>query len=214
MIVLQAEMRNILGKKVRFLRREGKIPSELYGEGGNKHLCVLSKEARKVYEKAGNNILIELHIEGTNQRTPVLVADFSEDSITREVLSIDFRQISLTEKLTISVPVTLKGEAPAAKEGAVITHVLQDIEVECLPTNIPHEFEVSINDLLHVNDQITVANLRTPKGVEILTPPDSVIVIASEHDEESFETPPTPETVLAEEKKEEQESLGKGQEEK
>ncbi len=177
-IPLKATEREILGKKVARLRRDGFIPAHVYGNKvETEHVSVSALDFKKVYNEAGETGLVDLKI-GAEKVRPVLIRDVQLDPVTDALLHIDFYQVNLSEKVTVSVPVVLIGdEAEIVHTGeAVVIQPLSEVEVEALPDNLPEKIEVDITSLKQIDDAIMVSSLKMPEGVAILTDPEAVIV--------------------------------------
>lgn len=191
-VKLKAEQRRETGKGVaRKLRREGYIPAVIYGR--NRESLPLKVEEVALKNKIGGNAIFDLTIdgdEGTFTET-TMVKDVQRDVIKGDILHVDFQQISLDEKITISVPLSLEGVPAGVREGGVLQQLLREVEVECLPTNIPDYLEVDISEL-GVGDSLAVGQIVAPEGVEIVTPAEEIIasiVVPSEVVEEEVEEP-------------------------
>ena len=177
---LKAQNREILGKKVRALRAVGSMPAELFGHGiKNKHLSVSQKDFSKVYKAAGEHELVNVVVEGESP-IPTLVTNAQRDAISGQFLSADFYAVKMDEKITVNIPISFIGEAPAEKKGLPIIKVLSEVEVETLPGNMPHEFVVDLSSLDDLGKSIHVKDIKIPKGVELLLAPDSVIATVGE----------------------------------
>ena len=181
-IELKVESREAVGKKAaKGVRRGGKIPAILYGEGVKPTpLAVNEKEFHQVtHTKAGSNVLISLKIEGAKaKKDPTcLIKEVQRNPVTDAVFHVDFAAISLTEKIRIKVPLILKdaGEAIGVKEGGVLDVVHHEIEVECLPTEIPERFEVAVKHL-KIGDAIHLKELEIPPGVTPLLSGEEVVI--------------------------------------
>lgn len=186
MTVLNASTREVTGKKVKKLRREGLIPVSVYGkEVKSMALSVSLKEFMTVYSKVGETGLVELKFEGKAQ--PTLVANVQIHPVTRAPLHVEFRAVKLTEKIKAKVPVELVGESPAVVNNiGVLLSTLSEIEVEALPADLPDKVEVDVTSLLEVNQQVTVGELSLPKSVEVLTSKEEIVVkVASAVSEET-----------------------------
>ena len=195
---LTAKNREILGKKVKSLRREGFIPAELFGRGlGNRHLAVSEKEFNKIYGMAGEHTLINVLTEG-GEKLPALITDVSREPISGKLLSIDLHQVKMDEKIQAKVPIEFTGVAPAVKSGFVVVKVLKEIEVEALPASIPPKFEINLSGLEKAGDGIDVKDIKVPNGVEILSALEAAIVTVTEKQKEEVAPPPPAETAAAE----------------
>jgi large subunit ribosomal protein L25 len=168
-VELKVTHRETLGKGyAKRIRKEGRIPAILYGhELPPITLEVDLKSFQKVLKTgAGSNVVLSLKIAGLkkdNEHTAI-IKDIQRDPVHEALTHVDFNAISLTEKIRVSVPVHVKGEAPGVKEGGILEHVHREIEVECLPTEIPEKFDVSV-DQLNIGDSLHVSDLVFPAGV-------------------------------------------------
>jgi large subunit ribosomal protein L25 len=175
--VLKVTKREVFGKKLKALRREGILPGNVYGKDiASTAVQVPTKEFKELYKEVGATGLIEVQIEGEKPR-PVLIHDVHMDHINHVPLHADFYQVNLKEKVKTMVPVTLIGEPQAVvdKLGELL-QTLSEIEVEALPADLPEKFEIDVTKLSAVDEQITIADLVKPQGVEILTEPEQVVV--------------------------------------
>ncbi len=174
---LQVQKREKLGRGVKALRKQGFIPAELYGKGlENIHVSVPMKDFRKVYKEAGENTVVTVLLDG--KKYPVLINDVSFDRITNEFESADLYQIRMDEKLKVGVPLEFFGIAPAVKEkNGLLVKSLQELEVEALPMDLPHDIKVDISGIMEIGQSIYVKDLNVPKGVRVLV--DGGTVVAS-----------------------------------
>lgn len=189
---LHIKPRTVLGKKVKSLRAEGIVPAEIFGKNfPNQHISVSEKDFEKMYKKAGESTMIELVSEDAKNKTSVLISDVIRHPITQRVLAVDFRHVTMDEKIRAKVPVILSGTAPATKNGLMIIHVLKEIEVEALPNNIPHRFEADLSTLEEEGQSIHVSNLAIPKTVKIFVSPETVIATVGKKAREEVAPQPT-----------------------
>ena len=177
---LSVKPREITGKKVSALRREGLVPAELYGHGlKNRHLSVPVKDFGKVYKEAGENTVVTL-VAG-KEKFPVLIYDVQRDFLTGDVAHVDFYQVKMDEKIKAHVPLEFIGEAPAVREkGAVINKAMAEVEVEAFPQDLPHRISVDLALLDDLNKTIYVKDLVLPRGVAVSVDPGTAIVTAAE----------------------------------
>lgn len=173
---LAAQTREQFGREVKQMRAKGLVPAELYGHGiKNEHVAVTLKEFVKLFRKAGESTLVDLMLVG--KKHPVLIHDVQRNPITDEIESIDFYQVRLDQKIRLKVPVNFVGEAPAVKEkGGILVKALSEIEVEALPTDIPHQLDVNLKTLVEIGNSFHVSELKAPTGVRILVDPTFVII--------------------------------------
>lgn len=162
------------------VRRQGLVPANLYGHGMKPiNLQVDAKQlSQALHTKAGENVVINLQVEGVKlKESTCLIKELQHNPITDKIAHVDFTVISLTEKIDVKVPVTVKSaaEAPGVKEGGILDVVHHEIEVECLPTEIPEKIEIDIKTM-KVGDTIHVKDLSLPKGVTAKLDADEVII--------------------------------------
>ncbi len=175
-IVLEAEQRPLATKgQVKTMRQKGRIPGIAYGDkGAPVTLSVDGKRVLSILSTGGRNALIQLKIGGNTH--PALIKEIQRHPITRELRHVDFHRISLKQKIETRVPIHVKGEAPGVKVGGgVLEHIIRDIRVKCLPTEIPTAIDVDISSL-QLNQGIRVKDLHLPAGVDVLIDAESVIV--------------------------------------
>lgn len=176
-IPLKAQERELLGKKVKKLRKAGLVPAHVYGNKvETEHVSVSQLEFLKVFREAGETGLIDLKI-GAEKTRPVLVRGVDADPVSGQPLHIDFYQVNLKEKVTVPVPIVLIGEElELVHTGvAVVIQPLLEVEVEALPTDLPENIEVDMAPLKAIDDVITVSQLQVPQGVTILADADAVV---------------------------------------
>ena len=168
--------RDVIGKKVRALRRQGIIPANIYGHNVESlAVQVPSDELRLLMKRHGRNEIIYVQVDG--QERPTFVRDVQRNPVTDQIVHVDFLQISLTEKVRLEVPVHFSGVAPAVTTfGGIVTHATNQVLVEALPTAVPSVIEVDISDLTEIGQSIHVGDLPEMEGVVFLTDAGSVIV--------------------------------------
>lgn len=171
-ITLKSEKRELFGRKVKRLRKAGKIPANIFGKKiKSEAVSIDNKEFIEVFEKAGETQIIDL------TGKPVLVSNTQVDPISGEYLHIDFRQVDLTEKIEAMVPVEIEGESPAEKQSlGTVVQQIHEIEVEALPTDLPEKIIVDASILVEVDQAIYVKDLKVDKKVEIKTDLESIVV--------------------------------------
>lgn len=175
-VLINAEKRNVVGKQVKALRRQGILPGVIYG----RHIEAFpiqmdAHNAALILDKLTASSLITIDVDG--EKFSVLMRDRQRDVIFGDLLHVDFLVVSLTEKLRATIELKLVGEAPVADNPeVVVTQVLNDIEIEAFPQDLPEVIEVDISKLETVDDEITVADLDLGENIAILTDPDETIV--------------------------------------
>ncbi|MEX0622093.1 MAG: 50S ribosomal protein L25 [Candidatus Woykebacteria bacterium] len=194
------EPRKILGKKVKKLRLEGILPANLFGKAiKSQNLQVAEKDFRKLFKEAGETGVVE--VKTKNDTHPALIHNVQKDPITGKIVHVDFHRVNLKEKIIAHVPIRLEGEAPAEKSGVgLILQTLNELEVESLPGDIPHEISIDISNLSEVGQAIHVKDLKIDRDkVEVKNDPEEVVVTVqtAEMKEEVVEDAPAPEEVEA-----------------
>src|SRR5580765_684086 len=181
--VLEATVRDSRGKnEARRTRAGGKVPAVVYGTtGGGKAeataIAVEPKALRKIlHSESGANTLISLKISGAKGDTRVLVKEYQLDPITHQILHADFHRIAMDRVLQITVPITVKGEAPGVKQqGGILEYVHRSIEVECLPADIPEHVEINIGDLM-MHQGVRVRDIPVNPKWKPVTEADTMLV--------------------------------------
>lgn len=156
---LSASLRAVSGARVRHIRSEGFIPAVLYGKGQDAiSLQLPMKDFERAYREAGESTLVYLNVDDASY--PTIIKDVSRDAITSAPIHADFYKVSLTEKIKAMVPVAFVGESPAVKDlKAIFVRNVNELEVEALPQNLPHEISVDISGLKNFGDQITLSEV-------------------------------------------------------
>lgn len=197
---LSATHRELTGRKVKHLRKEGVLPANVFGKGQtSKNIQLLASDFETVYEEAGGTSLVSLTVNG-DKPISVLIGEVQVDPVSMKHVHVDFRHVNLKEKIIAYVPIELEGEAPAEKSGAMIMQSLDELEVEALPGDLPESVKIDVSGLVEVGDLITVKDLHGKiKGIEIMNEPDTVIVLAQEvkEEEEPQENVPVSEASVA-----------------
>jgi large subunit ribosomal protein L25 len=173
---LAAEHRVVLGKKVAALRRDGKLPAVVYGPGRPSEAIQLEvHEFAHIRKHVGRNALLDLTI-GTSRAVPVLLHGVHEHPVSRLPLHADFFLVTMTEELTIDVPVQLVGESPAVEKlGGTLLHQHEAVHVRALPADLPSFLELDITGLDNFEAALHAGDLRLPRGVTLLTDPGELI---------------------------------------
>jgi large subunit ribosomal protein L25 len=174
---LKADKREVLGRKVKKLRKQNILPANIFGKKTDSlAIQVDAKEFEKVFKEAGETGLIEIVVNGTKK--PVLVHNVQRDPVGDTFLHVDFVQVDLKEKIEAQVPVELMGESPAEKQGlGTVVQYEDEIAVEALPADLPDVFEIDISKLENVDDVIQVGDLKIDKNkVEIKEDEEKILV--------------------------------------
>lgn len=192
-ISLVAQLRKETGKKgAKNLRASGLVPAVVYKEGKDAVSVQLKdKELEKaLHTSAGENVLINLKIADETKTAPktVIIKEVQHHPLSGKIIHVDFNQISLTKTMTFNVPILAKGESIGVKQdGGIMFYVMRELQIECLPTQIPKNIEVEISQL-KIGDSIHVKDLSLPPGVKVLNGPElSVISVEPPMTEEKVE---------------------------
>lgn len=174
-ITINAQKREVTGKKVAQLRRQGLLPGILYGHTVNPQAIQMNAhEVSLIINKITPTTLINVNVDGNVHKA--MIRDRQRDVIYGHLLHLDFLTVSLTEKLRVEVELVFVGEAPVLKLGdALINQGLEKIEIECLPQDMPDRIEVDLSSLATIEDMIYVRDLQLGNRVAILADPDEVI---------------------------------------
>jgi len=177
-ITLKIENREVLGKGVKALRREGIIPANIFGHGIESRAVQANMvEAQKVLSKAGTTHLISLEFPSNKKDlSRVLVKKVQRDIITGNLLHINFYQVIMRDKVRVEVPLIFRGESPASqRKELMLLENLRLLEVECLPDDIPESIAVDLSGLAEAGDHLLVSDLTLDDGITVLTHLEEVI---------------------------------------
>ena len=177
-IRLELEPRQVLGKKVKQLRRSGAVPVHLYGPGvESRALQCEQKQLLRTLARAGSTNPITLSIQGETGERLTFAREIQWNPVRGELLHVDFLAVSATERITAQVPVNLEGESPGAREtGGAVAQLLYALDVEALPLEIPDSIEIDLSTLVDPNDLVRAGELPLPAGVTLLTDPEAMVV--------------------------------------
>lgn len=176
-MLIKAQVREKTGKgSARKIRSQGFVPAVLYGHGIDPvHLAISEKDIRKIV--ANEAKLLTIEIEGRKSKEKVIVKDLDIDPVRDSFLHIDFQRIRMDEKISASVPIVVSGEEVSVglKAGGVLQHGIREIEVECLPGDLPSHIEVDISKM-EIGDAIRVEDLNVPDGVTVVSPGEELVL--------------------------------------
>lgn len=177
--VIEAKTREVIGKKVKALRREGLLPAVIYGSDIKPIPLTLStKDVMQTLSKIGANTLVTIKL-GKKEHL-ALVRDIQREVIMRDLLHIDFQAVSLEENITSTVPVMTVGEAPAVMElNALLVVSLEELEIEAKAKDLPDTISVDISELVDIGDNIRVKDLVIPGDVTILEDPEETVIVVA-----------------------------------
>ena len=180
-VVLQVEPRTVLGKQVKQLRRNGLVPANIYGQHQASQPVQVNAYTLERF-LAGHNAthLINLQgVGGDDTQVNTLMRHIARSPRSGKILHVDFMRVSMDELITVRVPVTLKGAAPAVTvEGGVLLHMVDTVEVECLPGDLPEGLELDISSLKDMDDTLFIRDIALPARVKLLSDPDEPVAKA------------------------------------
>ena len=188
-IELKVTKREILGKKVRFLRRQGITPVHLFGHGVESvALQCDTAKLKWVLAEAGRTRLISLKLDGEKGPRTVVIREVQTEPQTGESLHVDFYQVKMAEEVKVEVPVVLVGEAPALKlKENTLAQELNTLTVECLPAKIPARVELDISSLTEPEQAVRVKDIELDKEITVLNDPERVVARISSRPMERIE---------------------------
>lgn len=219
-MTIKVEKRERTGKNAnRQLRALGAVPAVVYGD--KKESVAITIDRKKVIELlkkgGGENAVFKLELAGTKASRHAMIRDLQVDPISRRIIHIDFQRIDLKRKVRVQVAIRLNGEATGVKnQGGVLDFITRELEVECLPNDIPQALEVDVTPLA-IGDHFEAKDIALPDTVELMDEPERVIVavshsrVAAEIEELEAEGEAA-EEMLIEAQTDEPEVIGKGKE--
>ena len=177
-ISLDVSSRDVLRKKVKALRRTGKVPLHLYGKGmPSQSLQADSSTVTKIVNQVGHNIPLYLKLENTEEQDLVFVREVQHHPITNRILHVDFFRVDVLQRVKGEVPITLLGEAPAVRiHHGILMQTLHTLSVECLPMEMPERIEIDISGLEDIDQGIRVSDYTSGFDITILSDSEELIV--------------------------------------
>jgi large subunit ribosomal protein L25 len=181
-IVLKAKPREVIGKQVRALRRAGQVPAVIYGHNVTPlNIALDFKETTRVLQGVSSSRLITVDVDGKPH--VALVRERQFHPVSGFLVHIDFQEVSMTEKLRVTVRLVFKGESAAVKDfDGIPVYNLEQLEIECLPADLPNSIEVDLSSLKVIGDSLRVRDVKLPANIEVRTSQDETVVVI---------TPPT-----------------------
>ncbi len=199
-VIISAEKREERGKNVaRRIRREGRLPAILYGsESDSVPLTLNKKDIFNILKsESGENTIFQVAFQ--EQKQDVMIKDYQQNVVTDEIQHVDLIRIAMDQAIRVDVPVNLTGDAVGVKtEGGFVDFVTREIEVECLPNDIPEHLDVDIT-ALHLNQSLKVEDLEAIHGVKFTSDPQLVIVMIHSSDVEEVKVEEEDEEIMADE---------------
>ncbi len=178
-VVLKAERRDVIGKQVKAMRREGKLPAVIYGRHTEPiNVTLDAHNAALILGRLTSSSLVTIELDG--KQYPTLVREKQRDFIKNRLLHVDFLAVSLTESLRATVSLNFVGVSTAVKDfNAVLVKNLESLEVECLPTDLPERIDVDISTLDKPGDGVRVRDVQVSDKIRLLDDPDTMVVVAT-----------------------------------
>jgi large subunit ribosomal protein L25 len=178
-IQLSVNKRDVFGKKAKSLVDDNQVLGNLYGKDQDSIAVVGEYNVvNKVIQEAGKNHPIDITVGDDTHMA--LIHDIERDPLTQRIHHVTFHLIKKGEKVTTQVPIRLVGDAPAQRTGKIVVTLLDSVEVESIPSKIPEAFELSLESLEEVNDQISISDIPTTEDVTILVEPETLIAKVDE----------------------------------
>lgn len=173
---LIATKRELLGRKVKKVRAKSHIPATVYGKNVKSvSVSVAADRFVQTYDEVGETGLVDLSIDGSIR--PVLIHNVQKDPVTWSILHVEFHQVDLKVKVHANVPLVTIGESPAVtQKKGVVLRILDEIEVEALPTDLVEKIDVDVTGLSEVNQEIKIKDLKIPKGITALSDAELTVV--------------------------------------
>lgn len=179
------------------VRAEAKVPAALYGHNTNPTAVALPEaEFGKVFNRAGLSSLVEISIDGDSKA--VLFKEPQYHPVTGAVIHVDLLAVNMLETIKTEVHLVFENEAPALESGEATLVTNKDrVEIECLPSKLPHDLKVDLSSLMNIDDSILVKDIKLPEGVEILNDPEDIVVLVAQQREEEEEPEVSEEEAIA-----------------
>jgi large subunit ribosomal protein L25 len=173
---LTIQRRDVLGKRVRRLRAQGIVPANVYGHGrASRPVQFNDLEFRRLLNARGGTKVIDLREDGANEAA--VVRHIEREPKTGRIQHVDFMHVEMNEKLRARIPIRLVGDAPAVRTlGGTLLHLVDTVEVECLPRDLPDALELDISSLEDFDSTLQVSDLPLPRGVTLLADSEEPVV--------------------------------------
>ncbi len=179
---LSAAKRDVLGKRNRFLRRQGITPAHLFGHSiESQSLQCDTTELKKILAHAGETRIISLTVEGDKQPKNVFVREIQRNALGKHLLHVDFYQVRKGQKMQVAVPIVLVGESPAMKgKGRMLAHGITELSIECLPEKVPPQIEIDVSILEELEQSICVKDIVLDPDITVHADPEQMLVKVTE----------------------------------
>ena len=185
---ITVEKREILGKKVSNLRKQGFLPAVVYGGGGDAEpISIKELDFIKLWKSAGESTVVELDMGKAKKN--VLIHDVAVDPLKDKPIHVDFYVVDMTKKIHVDVPLEFTGESEAVKAGGILVKVAHNLKIEALPKDLPHTIFVDISALKNIGESILVKGIKMPVGVKALDNMEgTIILVEAPRSEEEIKT--------------------------
>jgi len=186
---LQVETREVSGKEYcRKIRKMGMVPGVIYGLGKEAFSVQVNSRDMEKAIRGRDNVLLNLSVAGdTGEKHTVMVQDVQKEILKSGLLHVDFKRISLEDKTVVMVPIHVTAEPKDGRGKGMVEHIMWEIEVECLPLNIPKSIDLDLTQL-KLGESVTLGQLKAPEGVTILGEPGEFVIHYTEGREEAAKT--------------------------
>lgn len=210
---LDAQKRILTGRKVKRLRREGWLPANIYGRGVKSlAVTVPMKEFAVIWKRAGETNIVSLVIDKEAKSRPVLIHGVHQDPVTDDQLHVDFHQVDLTKKVMVMVPLEISGQSPAVAKGGVLVKLVNELEVEALPADLPDKIAVDVSGLTEINQGIALKQVPVDAAkVRLMAENMDELVVKIEPPAKEEEPAPAPAAEAAPAEGEKQEEAKKAE---
>jgi len=189
-ITLKVTTRKITGRKIRNLRKEGILPANIYGKDIKSQTVQLpTKDFKAAFKAAGETSIINLTLDKESKPRPALIQNIHLHPVTDEFLHADFRQVDLTKKVTVDVPLKMIGEAPAVSKGGILLQLMDEVEVEALPSDLPDKFEINVSKLKEIGQTISLKDIKVSDKVKLMVDNLNQLVVKIEEPTKEEEKP-------------------------
>ncbi len=180
-VVLKATKRDVLGKQVRALRRDGQLPAVIYGRHVDQPVSISldARVAEQVFAKLTSSTLVTIEVDGGGEFTAI-VREKQRNYIKGNLTHVDFLALDLNEKIRTKVRLSFVGVAPAVKDfSAVLVHRMDAIELECLPADLPERLVVDISSIREIGNNIHVREIPVPENVVVMEDAEAIVIVAT-----------------------------------
>lgn len=179
-INLSAQSRSVIGSGLKALRNAGFVPGVVYGHNFSPlSVQIKDRDFETAYKQAGQSTIVYLDLEG--QSYPTIIHDVARNAVSDQIIHADFYKVRLDEKITANIQIVFTGESPAVKDfSGILVKNINELEVEALPQDLPHEITVDISVLKNLNDHIMVKDLKLSGKVEVKSNLEDAVVLVQE----------------------------------